>query len=73
MDNVWRRISGRSGDVSPKDRMEVWVAEHRIRAEHLGTSRLSRATWVLVLVTLTLVIATAALVYVTYTAAHPGG
>ena len=31
MDRVWLGIAGNSTtNVSPKDRMEIWVAEHRI-------------------------------------------
>jgi hypothetical protein len=70
MDSVWAGIAGPGNyEFSPQNRMEVWVAEHRIQAERIATARLALASWVLVAVTLALVVVTAALVYVT--AAHP--
>jgi hypothetical protein len=53
-------------NISPQNRMDIWVIEHRLRAERIVTSRLTQATWVLVGVTVALVIATAALVLVGY-------
>lgn len=38
--------------------MEIWLAEHRMRAGRLATARLTSATWVLVLVTVVLASAT---------------
>ena len=55
MNRVWAEISGGSNhDFSPKDRMEIWLAEHRMRAERLATARLTFATWALVLATVVL-------------------
>ena len=52
MNRVWAAISGGSNyDFSLKDRMEIWLAEHWMRAERLVMARLTFATWVLVLVT----------------------
>ena len=48
-----------------RDRMEIWVAEHRMRAERLATARLTSATRWLVLLTFVLAFATIALVLVT--------
>jgi hypothetical protein len=55
-------------NISPQNRMDIWLVEHRLRAERLATARLTRATWVLVAATGVLALATIALVYVTLTA-----
>ena len=52
----------------PANRMEIWKAEHSVRAERLSSARLTFATWVLVIATAVLASATIALVYVTLTA-----
>ena len=71
-------VANRPGGVSGMDpsnasigfpenyRMDMWVAEHRMRAERLATARLTSATWVLVLATVVLALATSALVVVTF-------
>lgn len=45
--------------------LDVWMAEHRMRAEREASARLTRATWALAAVTLVLAGATIALVIVT--------
>ncbi len=45
--------------------LDIWVTEHRIRAEKEASDRLTRATWVLAAMTLALFLATVALVFVT--------
>lgn len=45
--------------------LDVWIVEHRTRAEREATARLTAATWVLVLATVVLALATVALVVVT--------
>jgi hypothetical protein len=46
--------------------LEVWLAEHRMRAERLASQRLTRATWALAAVTFILAGATIALVIATF-------
>ena len=48
-----------------KSYLEVWITEHRMRADEKASARLTRATWVLAAMTAALVLATIALVYVT--------
>ena len=45
--------------------LEIWMAEHRMRAEREASARLTRATWALTGVTLVLAGATVALVVAT--------
>lgn len=44
---------------------DLWLTEQRMAAERRATARLTRATWVLAIMTLALVVATCVLVYVT--------
>jgi hypothetical protein len=44
--------------------LDVWVAEHRMRAERQATERLTAATWALVLATCVLAVTTIALLIV---------
>lgn len=48
--------------------LEVWLTEHRVRAEREATERLTRATWVLSAATVVLALATVALVLATVVA-----
>lgn len=71
MIRVWAAFSGMDPSNAsigfPENyRMDMWVAEHRMRAERLATARLTSATWVLVLATVVLALATSALVVVTF-------
>ena len=45
--------------------LDVWITEHRMRADEKASTRLTRATWALAGMTAALVLATIALVYVT--------
>lgn len=66
---IWTAIQGApSYQTSPQNRMDIWVIEHRVRSDRLASARLTRATWVLVVATVALFLASAVLVYVT--AAH---
>ncbi|OAN37670.1 hypothetical protein [Mycolicibacterium iranicum] len=48
--------------------LEVWLTEHRVRAERKSSERLTRATWVLSAATVVLALATVALVFATVAA-----
>lgn len=58
-------IGGRDVVWGAQQSLEVWMAEHRMRAERLASERLTRATWVLAAVTIVLAAATVALVFAT--------
>jgi len=60
-----RKIGGPSVAWGAEDSLEVWMAEHRMRAERESSARLARATWALTCVTLVLAGATVALVVAT--------
>jgi hypothetical protein len=45
--------------------LDVWVTEHRMRAERQATERLTAATWALVIATCVLALTTIALLIVT--------
>ncbi len=64
---IWKAfaVSPQTTNISPQNLMDAWVVEHRMKADRRATARLTRATWVLALITLALVIATCVLVYVT--------
>jgi hypothetical protein len=70
IDELWRALSDvpSLANISPQNRLDVLVVEHRLKAERLASARLTRATWVLVAATAVLAAATIALVYVTMTA-----
>lgn len=66
LNNVWQQISSGNNYVfAPKDRMDLWLVEQRMRADRLSSDRLTRATWVLSVATVVLAISTIALVFVT--------
>jgi hypothetical protein len=67
IDDVWRALFDvpSLASISPQNRLNILVVEHRLKAERLATARLTRATWVLVAATAVLALATIALVYVT--------
>lgn len=66
LNDVWRQISGGGNYMfSPKDRMDLWLVEQRMRADRLSSDRLTRATWVLSVATVVLAVSTIALVVVT--------
>jgi hypothetical protein len=45
MNKVWEGIAGAPNCAfSPQNRMEVWKAEHSVRAERLSAARLTFAT-----------------------------
>ena len=46
-----------------RDYAEIWIVEHRMTAERKATSRLTTATWVLVITTAVLAFATFVLAY----------
>jgi hypothetical protein len=46
--------------------LEIWLLEHRMKAERLASERLAHATWALAAVTALLVLATVALVIATF-------
>jgi hypothetical protein len=70
IDNIWRALFDVPGtaSISPQNRLDVLVVEHRLKAERLATARLTCATVALVVATAILALATIALVYVTVTA-----
>jgi hypothetical protein len=70
IDKVWQSLTESPSTLvlSPQNRMDILIVEHRLKAERLATARLTRATWVLVLATAVLALATIALVDVTMTA-----
>lgn len=53
------------GPWGPKDRLEILLLEHRMRADRKNADRLRVATWVLAAVTLALVVATVGLLVAT--------
>ena len=59
----------RYADNEAQNRMDIWIVEHRLRAERLATDRLTRPIKALGWVTGVLALATIALVVVTLTAA----
>jgi hypothetical protein len=69
IDRIWRALFDvpSTAVISPQNRLDILVVEHRLRAERLATARLTRATWVLVAANGVLALATIALVYVTLT------
>lgn len=60
LDAHWRAIAGPGnyGPPSPRDRMDAWIVEQRLKSEQQANERLARASWVLVWATVGLVIAT---------------
>lgn len=65
MRSVWQGLADGSNYVfSPANFMEIWMAEHRVRAERIASARLARATWVLSAATVVLALSTIALVIV---------
>jgi hypothetical protein len=71
MNALWRAIKGEAIDIefSASNRMDIWIIEHRLRAERLATERLNNTTRALVWATAVLALATIALVVVTLIAA----
>ncbi|MCZ0727199.1 hypothetical protein [Mycolicibacterium iranicum] len=66
LNEVWTALAGPGNYFfAPRDRMDLWLVEHKIRTERMVTQRLVLATWVLVFATVVLAIATIALVFVT--------
>jgi hypothetical protein len=59
----------RYADSEAQTRMEIWIVQHRVRAERMATDRLIRATQALVRASGVLAIATIALLVVTLSAA----
>jgi hypothetical protein len=60
LDALWRAIAGPGHhEISPQNRMDVWFLEQRMKADRDAEDRLVAGTWVLVLATLGLVIASA--------------
>jgi hypothetical protein len=53
-----------------QNRMDIWIVEHRLRAQRMATDRLTRATKALVWATGVLAIATIASVVVALSAAE---
>ena len=70
IDKVWQSLTYDPSSliINPRDRMDILMLEHRLKAERLATARVTRATWVLVAATAVLALATIALVYVTLVA-----
>jgi hypothetical protein len=62
--NLNNTAAPRYADNEAQNRMEIWIVEHRLRAERLATDRLTRATEALVWATGVLALATIALVFV---------
>ncbi|MGH3576292.1 MAG: hypothetical protein ACRDU0_01850 [Mycobacterium sp.] len=62
---VLRQIGGYNVTWGAQAYLDVWITEHRMRAERQATARLAAATWVLVLATAVLACATIALVLAT--------
>lgn len=60
-----RQIGGHNVSWGAQAYLDVWITEHRMRAESQATARLAAATWVLVLSTAVLAFATIALVVAT--------
>jgi hypothetical protein len=67
---ILREIGGPSVTWGSQAHLDVWVAEHQIRAERLTNARLAYATWALFFATAVLVAATVALVLVTVAVSH---
>jgi hypothetical protein len=68
IDGLLKQIGGFNVQWGAQAFLDVWITEHRMRAERQATARLTRATWVLVFTTAVLAFATIALVIAT--AAH---
>jgi hypothetical protein len=68
---ILREIGGHNVTWGSQAHLDVWMVEHQIRAERLTNSRLTRATWGLFFATGALVLATIALVLITFLAACP--
>lgn len=62
INSLLRAIGGPNVVWGAGSTLEVWLTEQRIRAEREASARLTRATWVLAIVTLVLAAATVALV-----------
>ncbi len=62
---IWTRIGGRNLQTSARDVFEVLIGEHRLAVEQEAAKRLRRATWVLAGSTITLALATIALIFAT--------
>lgn len=60
-----RNVGGPSVVWGAGQFLEIWMVEHRMRAEREASARLTRATWALTGVTLVLAGATVALVVAT--------
>jgi len=59
LDALWRGIAGPGNyEISPQNRMTVWFLEQRMKAEREAEDRLTAGTWVLVMATFGLVVAT---------------
>jgi hypothetical protein len=60
LDEVWRGLADLPANtmISPQNRMDLWAIEHQVRASRLSAAELSRATWVLGVATVVLVLAT---------------
>jgi hypothetical protein len=54
---ILREIGGPNVTWGSQAHLDVWMAEHQIRAERLTNARLTRATWALFLATVALVLA----------------
>jgi hypothetical protein len=68
-DNLNNTAAPRYADSEAQKRVDIRIAEHRLRAERMATDRLTRATKALVWASGVLAIATIALVAATLSAA----
>ncbi len=65
IERLLRVVGGRDVNWGAVNMLEVLIAEHRVRAERLASARLTRATWMLAVVTLVLALATVGLIVAT--------
>lgn len=61
------QIGGPNVSWGAKNFLDVWITEHRVRAERESSQRLTMATWVLSVATVVLALSTVALVIATVT------